>query len=338
MFKSPRFWIGIVISLVCLYFAFQGIQIDKILEALRDFNYLWLIPASIVFLISYVARVFRWQLLFSPQKPSTNHVFHALNIGYFLSNFLPARLGDVVRAYLIGQFENVSKVRALSTIVPERLSDGLAAVLLLAISASFAPALPDVARQGALGIAVSGIAAIIVLIVLALEKERGIAFLRRLTSPIPFLQNSKLWGILDSLIDGFAALRSPRALFGVGVWAFIAWVTGGVLWWIIMIGMNLQVNGALLPIHAAFLATTIAALAVIVPSSPGYIGIFHFSVQVTLNTIYGVDKSAALSYAFLIHAFTYIWLIVLGVYSMWHEGLTYERLQNIEKGQGTTPA
>lgn len=331
MLKSPRFWIGIIISIVCLYFAFQGIQFDKLVEALRDFNYLWLIPASLVFLVSYVARVFRWQLLFSPQTPPTDKVFHALNIGYFLSNLLPARLGDVVRAYLIGQFASVSKVRALSTIVAERLSDGLAAVLLLALSALFAPTLPEVAKQGALGIAATGVAAIIFLIVLSLQKDRGIALLRRLTSPIPFLQNPRLWGILDSLIDGFAALRSPRALLGVGGWAFFAWLTGGVLWWTIMIGMNLQTNGALLPIHAAFLATTIAALAVIVPSSPGYIGIFHFSVQVTLNTIYGVDKSAALSYAFIIHAFTYIWLIVLGVYSMWHEGLTYERLQNIEQ-------
>jgi len=329
--KSPRFWIGIIISLVCLYFAFQGIQFDKVMEALRDFNYLWLIPASIVFLVSYVARVFRWQLLFVPQRVRTNGVFHALNIGYFLSNILPARLGDLVRAYLIGQMENVSKARALSTVVVERLSDGLAVVVLLAITALFVPNIPDVAKQGALGVAAGGIAGIVFLLALSFQKERGLRLLRRLTGWIPFAQNPRLWGILDSLIDGFAILRSPRPLIGVGLWALIAWITGGIMWWVVMIGMNLQTDGSLLPLQAAFLAMTITSLAVIVPSSPGYIGVFHFGVQVTLNTVFGVDKSAALSYAFIIHAFTYVWLIVLGIYSMWHEGLTYQRLQNIEQ-------
>lgn len=330
MFKSPRFWIGIVVSALCLYFAFQGIQFDKLLEALRGFNYLWLIPASMLFLISYAARVFRWQLLFSPQKVRLAKTFHALNVGYFLSNLLPARLGDIVRAYLIGEFENVSKARALSTVVVERLSDGLTVVLLLALTALFVPNIPDVAKQGALGVAAAGVAGIAFLIVLSFQKERGVQLLRRLTAPIPLLQNPRLWRALESLIDGFAILRSPRPLIGVALWALSAWLIGGLMYWIVMIAMNLQANGALLPIQAAFLVMTITSLAVVVPSSPGYVGVFHFGTQVTLNTVFGVDKSAALSYAFVIHTFTYIWLIVLGVYSMWHEGLSYQQLQRMK--------
>ncbi len=328
--KSLRFWIGIVISLACLYFAFQGIQLDKLLEALRDFNYIWLIPASLIFLVSYLARVFRWQLLFAPQKVHWHNVFHTLNIGYFLSNLLPARLGDLVRAYLIGELEGASKARALSTVVVERLSDGLAAVLLLAITALFVPNIPDIAKQGALSVAIVGVAGILFLVLISFQKERGLALLRRLTPPISVLHSPRLWGALESLIDGFAILRSPRPLIGVAGWALFAWITGGILYWIIMIGINLQTNGTLLPIQAAFLVMTITSLAVVVPSSPGYVGVFHFGAQITLNTVFGVDKSAALSYAFVIHAFTYIWLILLGIYSMWYTGLTYQRLQQIQ--------
>ncbi len=335
--KSLRFWIGIVTSLVCLYFAFQGIQLDKLLEALRDFNYIWLIPASLIFLVSYLARVFRWQLLFAPHQVRWHNVFHTLNIGYFLSNLLPARLGDLVRAYLIGELEGASKARALSTVVVERLSDGLAAVLLLAITALFVPNIPDIAKQGALSVAIVGVAGIVFLIVLSFQKERGLALLRRLTPPISVLHSPRLWGALESLIDGFAILRSPRPLIGVAGWALFAWITGGILYWIIMIGINLQTNGTLLPIQAAFLVMTITSLAVVVPSSPGYVGVFHFGTQITLNTVFGVDKSAALSYAFVIHAFTYIWLILLGIYSMWYTGLTYQRLQQIQvTSQGKT--
>jgi len=326
MFKSPRFWIGLLISLICLYFAFQGIQFDKLLDALRSIDILWIVIASAIFCASYAGRVLRWQLLFAPQPMRLNKVFHAMNIGYLLSSILPARLGDVVRAVLVGQFENVSKARALSTVVVERLFDGLTVVLFLAVTALFIPNIPDVAQQGAIVVAAAGIGGLAVLLLLSFNKERGLGLLHRLASPIPFLRNPKLWNSLESLIDGFAILRSPRELLGVASWSLFAWLTGGMMYWAIFRAMGMHA----LSFDAAFLVMTVASLVVIVPSSPGYIGVFHATVVFTLNTVFGVDKSDALSYAVVMHAFNYLWLILLGIYSMWHEGLSYNRLQSLE--------
>jgi uncharacterized protein (TIRG00374 family) len=325
MLKSFRFWIGIAISLVCLYFAFQGIQFDKLFDAIKGIDYLWLGVASILFLVSYSGRVFRWQLLFAPLKPQLLKIFNALNIGYFLSNLLPARMGDLVRAYLIGEIEKVSKMRAVSTIVVERMSDGLTVVLLLAITSLFVPNIPNEARQGAIATAAVGVAAIVFLLLLSFQKERGMNLLKRLAAPIPFLQNPKLWSALESLIDGFAVLRSPRTLVGVAAWAISAWVIGGVMYWVVMRAMNLDQSLA-----AAFLVMTVTSLVVVVPSSPGYVGVFHYFAQLTLVTVFHEDPSRALSYAFVMHAFTYLWLIALGVFSMWHEGLSFEKLHSIE--------
>ena len=326
MLKSWRFWIGLVISAVSLYFAFQGIRLDQVGDALRGMNYIWLIPATVLFLVSYGTRAFRWQLLFFPQKLRLSNVFHALNIGYFLSNLLPARLGDVVRAYLLGDIEGVSKVRALSTVVVERLADGLTVVLLLAATAFFVPNIPAEARDGALGVAVLGIAGVVFLLVLSFQKERGLAFLRRIVSPIPVLRSEKLWGALENLVDGFAVLRSPRPIFGVGAWSLAAWLLGGAMYWVVMQAMNLE-----LAIPAAFLVMTVTSLVVVVPSSPGYVGVFHYAATLTLTSVFNVDKSAALSFAVVMHAFNYLLLIALGVYSIWHEGLSYQRLQMIQK-------
>lgn len=327
MLKSVRFWIGLVISAVCLYFAFQGIQFDRLLDALRGIVWWWMIVAALLFFTSYAGRVFRWQLLFYPQKPRWAKTFYALNIGYFLSNLLPARLGDVIRAYLIGDIENVSKARALSTVVVERLSDGLTVVLLLAVTAFFVPNIPDEARQAAIGVAVTGIGGVIFLLVLSFQKVRGMNLLHRVTAPIPFLQSPRLWDALESLIDGFAILRSPREIIGVAAWAIFVWLTGGAIYWVVMRAMNLDWT-----IAAAFLVMLVTSLVVVVPSSPGYIGVFHYVAQLTLTNVFGADKSAALSYAVVVHAFTYILLIVLGLYSMWHEGLTYHKLQTIQEG------
>jgi uncharacterized protein (TIRG00374 family) len=325
MLKSWRFWIGIAISVVCLYFAFQGIRLDQVADAVRGMDSIWLIPAIALFAVSYSARVFRWQLLFSPQKMRRNNVFHALNIGYFLSNILPARLGDFIRAYLIGDLEHVSKARALSTVVVERLADGLTVVLLLALTAFFVPNIPAEARQGAAGVAIVGIVGLAFLLTLSFQKERGLAILKRLTAPIPFLRNDKIWGPVEALVDGFAVLRSPRPLLGVGLWSLFAWLLGGLMFWVVMQAMHLN-----LPVPAAFLVMTVTSLVVVVPSSPGYIGVFHAAAVLTLTSVYSIAKSDALGYAVVMHAFSYVWLIVLGVYSIWHEGLSYERLQMIQ--------
>jgi glycosyltransferase 2 family protein len=325
MLKSPRFWIGIIISLVCLYFAFQGIDFNKLLDALVGINYLWLVVASLIFLVSYFARVMRWQILFSPLRPRLVNVFHALNVGYFLSNILPARLGDVARAYLIGELEGVSKARALSTVVVERLSDGLTVVLLLSVSALFVPNIPVQAQQGAIFTAIAGIVGITVLLVLSFNKERGLGLLRRLTSPIKLLQHPKLWQILESLIDGFAILRSPKPVLGVGVFAILAWVLGGFTFWTTSLATNSNI-----PITAAFLVMTITSLTVVIPSSPGYVGVFHAGAVFVLTTMFNIDQTVALSYAIVIHALTYIWIIILGAFSMWREGISMSTLQTMQ--------
>lgn len=325
MLKSARFWIGLVISAVCLYFAFQGIQFAKLFEALIGIDWLWMLVATLVFFASYAGRVFRWQLLFYPQKPRWDKTFYVLNIGYFLSNLLPARLGDIIRAYLIGEIENVGKARALSTVVIERLSDGLTVVLLLAITALFVPHIPVEARQGALGVAVTGIGGGAFLLMLSFQKERGLNLLRRLVAPLPLLRGPRLWGALEALIDGFAILRSPREISGVALWAIFVWVTGGALYWIMMRALGLDAS-----VTAAFLVMLVTSLVVVVPSSPGYIGVFHATAVFILTTMFGWDKSVALSYAVVVHAFTYIWLIGLGIFSMWHEGLSYQKLQTLQ--------
>lgn len=221
--------------------------------------------------------------------------------------------------------EGVSKARALSTVVVERLADVLTVVLLLAITALFVTTIPPEAKSGAIGVGLAGIAGIIVLLALTFQKQRGMALLRRLAAPVPFLRSEKLWGALEALIDGFAVLRSPRAILGVEAWSLDAWILGGLMYWFVMLAMGLN-----LPLAAAFLVMTVTSLAVVVPSSPGYIGVFHYATTVVLTTAFQVDQTHAVSYALVMHAFTYVWLIALGVYSIWHEGLSFARLQSLQ--------
>jgi hypothetical protein len=323
LLKSKRFWLGIVITIVCLALAFQGIQLDKLLQSFEQFTWWWLPVLIATFMVSYVGRAFRWQALFFPYAPRWTRVFGTLNIGYFLSNITPARIGDFARAYLLGTLEKIPVARALSTVVVERALDGLTVVVLLLVMLPFIPNVPPEWVNGGLILGATGLVLLAGLAVVSLQRERGIAFLRKLASPFPFLQREGLWRFIEHLIDGFAVIRAPRPLLVSIFWSLEVWLIASVLAWFTMFAMGIE-----LPFAAGALVQVAAALAVTVAASPGQLGVFHL-IAVAVLTLYGVDRNQALAYAFVMHGITYLMLMALGLISTWREGVDLSRIQDI---------
>lgn len=323
MLKSKRLWIGLVITIVSLLLAFQGIQLDKLADSFAKFNWLWLPVLILTFFVSYIGRAFRWQALFAPFKPRFSRVFATLNIGYFLSNITPARLGDIVRPYLLGTIEKIPVARAYSTVVVERAMDGLTVVLFLLVLLPVLPNLPPEWVTSGLILGAIGIGVLVALALISLQRERGVAILRKLASPFKFLDREGLWHFVGNLIDGFGVIRTPRPLFTAGFWSLEVWIFGSVLAWFTLYAMDIQ-----LPLAAGVLVQVAAALAVTVAPSPGQVGVFHL-ITVTVLKLYGIDPNQALAYAFVLHGLTYILLMLLGIGSLWRQGLDWNKIQNI---------
>ena len=324
MLKSKRFWIGLVITIVCLVLAFQGIQFDKLLESFEQFSWWWLPFLILMFMVSYLGRVFRWRALFFPYRPRWIHVFHTLNIGYFLSNITPARIGDFARAYLLGTIEKIPVARALSTVVVERALDGLTVVVLLIAMLPFLPNMPREYVQAGLLLGATGFVLLAVLAIISLQQERGVAFLKKLASPFPFLQREGLWHFVEHLIAGFAVIRTPRPLLKAIFWSLWIWVFASILAWLVMLSMGMQ-----MPLIAGFLIQVAAALVVTVAATPGQMGAFHLTAVFVLTKVFGADNNQALAYAFVMHGITYLMLMFLGIVSTWREGIDLARIQDI---------
>lgn len=326
MIRTRRFWIGVALIAVTLFLAFRGIEFDKLLTALTRFNPIYLLPAVLFFWFSFGSRVFRWQLLFVPYRIRWNKVLANLSIGYFLSNVTPFRFGDVARAYLLAASEKVPLARSLSTIVVERVSDALTIVLFLVVLLPIIPNLPEEARWSAAVVGAAGLAIFAVLAVLSLKREQGTRVLKRIASPIQFLQRDSIWRALDHLIDGFAVLHSIRPVFGLAAWSIIIWLFAGILNWTVM-----QAMGIKLGLDAAALVLVATSLSVTFLPTPGQFGSFHAAAVAALTFVYHVDKEEALAFALVIHAYVYIWLMVLGTIFMGREGLSFGQLRAVER-------
>jgi uncharacterized protein (TIRG00374 family) len=117
---------------------------DKIAAALARAN-LWLfLGAFAVYYASFPLRVFRWKLLLENAGygkrsgiplPNSVKLTQILYLSWFANVVVPAKLGDVYRAYLLRQEAEVSTSRSFGTVLAERILD-LIALLILFISAA----------------------------------------------------------------------------------------------------------------------------------------------------------------------------------------------------------
>ena len=113
MMKSWKLWLGLVISAVALYFTLRGIHFDELASTLAKAQVAWLLPSCLFLLITLGLRTWRWSRLMGGTPFWTT--FHAMNIGYMLNSTLPFRVGEIGRAYVIGERTPVRMARALST-------------------------------------------------------------------------------------------------------------------------------------------------------------------------------------------------------------------------------
>ena len=131
---SWQLWIGVVFSLGFLVLALRGVDLRETANALRRVNVLFLGAAVASFVFSTAAKAIRWQLLLAVRKaPSFGRAFSVLSVGLMVNAFLPARLGEFARAYLMGEAEADSKVYVLGTVAVEKVADLLFLLLSLVV-------------------------------------------------------------------------------------------------------------------------------------------------------------------------------------------------------------
>jgi uncharacterized protein (TIRG00374 family) len=346
--KKARFWIGILISIVALAFAFRQVDFREVWAALAEVNY-WLLAASLVPLTLFlVMRAFRWRLLFYPQTGlRIVNLFAVINIGYLLSNIFPARLGDVARAYLIGDTEKVSRASAFSTVVAERVLDALCAVGGFFLVLPFAP-LPEWMVRSGLVVGVAAFVAVALFVVLVRRREWTLRLLDRILQAIrwptcetmtrfwarlaerthvrflarlPWVDRPELRSMAGSLIDGFGGIATLRLGPPLVLWSVAIWAVISAYYWLVLLAF--EPTGRFV---AGLAVASITALGMTIPASPGYIGVFEFLAREAM-VLFGTQPEIGLSYALVAHAIVYVVYSLLGLGSMIQQNITYSELQ-----------
>lgn len=294
-----RLVIGCALSAVCLYFVFRNIRFNEVERALETFRWPYLVVGVLSLAIGYTARIHRWKMLLEACGPkvSTAACASPFLASIALNNVLPFRLGDVVRALVFPAALGVTKTGATATLVLERLVDLLTLLICLALAGSFFPkgALPASVVDIVLVLAVLGSIALLGLILFTGLVVKSIRWLEKsLTNKAP----QKVLNLLHALGDlgeALQAISRLRTIFAALAISFVAWAGELGLYLALMqgIGMPFSLPGGLLLMSMATIAT-------LVPSSPGYVGPYHLAAF-TAAHLMGGSSSQAMTLAVLCH-------------------------------------
>ncbi len=329
MLRSRRVWLGFAISVAFLALFLVRTDFGEFRDAFADANYAIAFASLPVYFLGIWVRTVRWQYLLRPvARVSAWRLYPVVIIGLMANNLIPARAGELVRAYILGERERVSKATALGTIAVDRLFDGLTLVPMLVIVAAFVGAdekfeagLPlvdftvDFARLAVLMAVLFGVAlgALFVLAFSQRWRERADRLVLALT-PERFREGVE--GIAHSFFQGLDSLRSPRDLAVAWVMSTVSWTLEALMYYMIGIAFGIDAG-----FHVYLLVTAAANLAISILASQGGIGPFEVVTKETLIGA-GIGSSAAGAYAVGLHAMLLLPVIGLGLYFLGTMGLS----------------
>ena len=302
-------------------------------RALSEANYLFLLPGILLYYLGVYFRAVRWRFLLKPLRSfSSIRLFPLIIIGMLVNNVLPARLGIVARAYILGEKERISKMAVGGTTVVEQISDGVILILFAAIISFFVP-LEGLLQQVIYITAGLFIGALVLCLVLVSSPRLARLAINVVLRFLPnrLRERTEQWLLL--LIEGFGIMRSPSKLLIVFIIAALVWLCEAGLFY--MVGSAFDLG---LPFYVYILAMSVANLAWVLLMTQGGVGPFDFALQQTLIA-FRVTVGVASSYTLVLHALILMLTIPLGFVFLWMANLSLTKVvgerQKLTQERGT---
>jgi uncharacterized protein (TIRG00374 family) len=322
-YRRWRFWLGGVVSLALVMWAVWSLDWQQVWRALAGVRPGWIGMAIVTVLLTVAARMVRWRGLLLPQRFSGTALATALLAGQVVNYVIPARLGDVARAVVLGLESGASKARVLGTVALEKLWD-VAALLGLVAALSAGLTLPGWLVLPARLLAVSSAAGLVLLLAVLLSRNRLPCAIRHgsLTIGHASLAVGR-W--LSALLDGLEGIVRTQALFWGLLGSLVVWGLGAATNYCVLRAFDL-------PSRVAPTLLLLAALqaGVAVPSLPGSVGVFE-GICVAVLAWFGVGQEEALAAGLTLHAAVFVPPLVLGGALMWRAG--YHTLHTWQGGR-----
>ncbi len=310
MFKKGRI-VGFLLTGVFLWLVARNVDGAELVSAFAKADYRLVAPAALATLTGYLVRTARWQRIVRPVAPlSFGSAFGILMMGFAANNLLPARLGEVVRAYMLRRRTGARKTYGLATIVLERVCDGLVLILFLGIVSISLP-LPDWGQEVQVLSSALFLAATVAIVLLLMQEDVIVKIAYLLLGRFPDRLAGPLLRAMEVFISGLHALRSRRSVAYVILMSVVVWLLEAVSYLLLVTAFGVRLTPDV-PVLAAGFLLVVVNLGIMIPSGPGYVGTFQAAAIGALG-VFGVAKEPALALAILSHLMQWLLVTLIGL-------------------------
>lgn len=340
MKKSGQLIIGLIVAIAAVYYTMRNVSVSELMDSFRQINYFWLLPTFVLMCLTYVARAIRWRALLLPvrQDVRTLDLFSPLMVG-FMAGVLPARAGELVRAYLLGKKFELSFASSLATIVVERLFDMILLLFLFSWILVFHGDIFDgnIAWSGisirdlAFQFGIFSLILVVVLIafiyLLTFHNERAMLLVHWLVKPFPEKWQYKLIQMTETFSQGLGVFRDIKALVYIGVATAGVWALIILQYYPLYWAYDLQDKSA----ASLILLTVMVCILITVLPTPAFLGSFNAGVLIALHEIMGEAEVATVSFGFVAWSVNFAVIVLGGVYFILHDHISVKKLVEIEE-------
>jgi uncharacterized protein (TIRG00374 family) len=328
---SKRWLPGALVSIALIAAIFYFVDFQTTWNAIRSANYRILAGSVVLSFVWLFVRAKVWQTLLR-DKPKYMDVLFSAGEGYLLNNFLPFRLGEIGRVFLLSRKSGMAFSEILPTVIIERVVDLAfsAAILLMAL-----PYVADSQGSERISYIVGGVVVfgLAMMYVLARNNQWALDTFHKLSARWPALH--KFGGsFLESFLDGLGVLTNG--------WLFVRFLFWMTFNWMIALASYYTITLAFFPQARpewTLFVLGAAAFGGAIPALPGGVGTFEGAISGALF-LFTQDQSTSLAVALTARLYNYVNCIVIGGIGLTREGQTlsgvYHQLMNLgsnEKAQ-----
>lgn len=292
-----------VVILLLILVALPGFRLEQLPTLILDADPWWLLLAFCIYYLGFPLRGLRWAQLLRGiglrlrVRDSTEIIF----ISWLVNCVVPAKLGDVYRAWLLRLNYSVSLTATFGTVFMERVFD-LFAIVILGLAAAFWSFRSGLSEQVRIIVGLGVVVVVVLAVALLVVRNFGRRILVRLPLPRGILD------LYDRFEEGVFSVDRARVPL-IGLLTFMIWTTEALRLLFVVEAMPFSVN---LGISGAFFVALIASLLTAIPFTPAGLGVVEAGIVGILSVIYAVPPTEAAAIALLDRAISVLSVIVLG--------------------------
>ncbi|MFT4518239.1 MAG: hypothetical protein ACI9JM_000620 [Halioglobus sp.] len=301
--------IGVLVGGFFLYLTARNVDLQEAMAIMVAIDKLWVLPLMMVIVLTQSLRCCRWYLMFPEEsRPRFRYAIDALMMGKMGNNFMPGRLGDVLRASIIApQVPNAGVSGALATVVLEKVLDSLLILIFMGFTLLLIPLPEWMVKSGSIAIVLF----LGLLISLWFFNRSGLGQRSEQATQQVNFRGAGLLRLAGRLLQKFSvglyALQEARHFILLSVFTLLIWSLEIVMFYLLF-----QAFGITASLLAAMVCLVFLCVGLMLPAAPGFIGTYQLFIVAALQ-LFDVPDTTAFALAVFFNLFTIVMTTVIGV-------------------------